>query len=323
MQELISVIVPVYNVSNYIVECLESLKNQSYKNLEIVLIDDGSTDRSGEICDKYAALDGRFKVIHQKNGGAANAKNAGLKIASGTYLAFVDSDDYLEIDAYEHMMMILKRYDADIVQCCYREIFTNQQKDCVVKGVEKFTAEEYLCRYTKDWSCGLLWDKLYKRKLFENIYFEEGHIIDDEFFTYQGVMNAKKIVHDSKVIYNYRQRKSSVTVSEKYRNRIVLDKLDYLEKRRNNVIGKYPNLQKVFDKHLFSMIIWLSKDPNLTIDAIDVMKKNIKKYKMSRNCCNLSLRQQLYLLYLRLCSGNYILKKREYEKTKDIKGYFE
>ena len=100
--ELISVIVPVYNVESYLEKCIESIQNQSYKSLEIILVNDGSTDSSGDICDKYAAHDKRIKVIHKKNGGLSSARNAGLEVANGDYIAFVDSDDYIEITMYEN-----------------------------------------------------------------------------------------------------------------------------------------------------------------------------------------------------------------------------
>lgn len=299
MSDLISVIVPVYNVEKYIEECLESLIKQTYQNLEIILIDDGSTDASGGLCDKYAALDSRIKVIHQKNGGAANAKNNGLKIATGDYLAFADSDDYVERDAYEHMLKLLKNEKADVVQCCYRDLFTDKSVDHIIDGKQSFTTEEYLGRYTVDWTCGLLWDKLYKRELFNNIFFEEGHIIDDEYFTYQGVMNAKKIIHDSKIVYNYRQRKSSVTGLQKNKNRMVFDKLDYLVKRRNKIASRFPNLTRTFDNHLFSMLIWLTDGEYVSIEIMEAIKTVLCKQWKNVFFCGLSFRQMMRLFKIR------------------------
>lgn len=293
MNDLISVIVPVYNVESYISICLESLINQTYQNLEIILIDDGSTDHSGIICDNYAANDSRIKVIHQKNGGAANAKNNGLKIATGRYLAFADSDDYVEKDAYEYMLNVLKREQADIIQCGYRDIYIDREVNHVINEIEKFTAEEYLRRYTIDWTCGLLWDKLYKRNLFKDIYFEEGHIIDDEYFTYQGVMNAKLIVHDSKIVYNYRKRKSSVTGMAKNRNRTILDKLDYLVKRRENIIKRFPELKKTFDNHFFSMLIWLTEDGYVSKETMNIIRSILCRNWYSMLFCGLRDRKSV------------------------------
>ena len=123
MNNIISVIIPVYNVEKYIVQCLESVLNQSYKELEVILIDDGSTDRSGEICDFYAKKDGRVRVIHQENGGAARAKNAGLRIATGKYLSFVDSDDYLANNAYGYMVEQIKKYQHKLSYEDFMEIY--------------------------------------------------------------------------------------------------------------------------------------------------------------------------------------------------------
>ena len=189
MKDVISVIVPVYNVAAYLPECLDSILSQDYDKLEVILIDDGSTDDSGAICDAYARRDGRIRVIHQKNGGAAAAKNAGLRAATGEYLSFADSDDFLEPGAYAYMLALLKENDADIVRCAFQNRFRTRTEQwlagedrCVMEG------KAFLVRFTTDWTCGLLWNKLYKRALFDGIFFEEGHKIDDEYFTYQGVI---------------------------------------------------------------------------------------------------------------------------------------
>ena len=125
----ISVIVPVYNVEPYLIECLESIINQTYRDLEIILIDDGSTDKSGDICEEYAKKDDRIIVIHQSNQGSASAKNAGLRKASGEYLAFVDSDDFLQEDAYEFMVRQLEEYHADIIQGYFRKVYQKNHRD--------------------------------------------------------------------------------------------------------------------------------------------------------------------------------------------------
>ena len=125
MNQTISVIVPVYNVSQYLPDCIENICAQTYSNLEIILIDDGSTDNSGILCDEYAKKDSRIKVIHQTNSGAASAKNAGLRAVTGEYLAFVDSDDYLELDAYEFMINKMQKHNVDIVRCGFQYVFVD------------------------------------------------------------------------------------------------------------------------------------------------------------------------------------------------------
>ena len=172
MKDVISVIVPVYNVAAYLPECLDSILSQDYDKLEVILIDDGSTDDSGAICDDYARRDSRIRVIHQKNGGAAAAKNAGLRAATGEYLSFADSDDFLEPGAYAYMLALLKENDADIVRCAFQNRFRTRTEQwlagedrCVMEG------KTFLVRFTTDWTCGLLWNKLYKRALFDGIFF--------------------------------------------------------------------------------------------------------------------------------------------------------
>lgn len=325
MEKLISVIVPIYNVEKYLSECIESILNQSYRYLEVILIDDGSTDQSGIICDKYSEHDSRVKVIHQKNGGAANAKNAGLMAATGIYLAFADGDDYLETDAFSYMVRLLEERNADVVQACFRKVYRDRQSNvCATKKVLEFSPENYMRRYTTDWTCGLLWDKLYKRKLYENIFFEEGHKIDDEFFTYQGIMRAKKIVYCPKVVYNYRQRKSSVMYAESSQQKIVLDKLEYLDKRRREVISNFPKLEQSFNEHYLNMLLSLSQDSYLTSKSIREIKKLLNEFFHERNSCQIPLGLKFELLKLKYSSEKKLLKSVVNDQKKfEIEDYFE
>lgn len=279
MADTISIIIPVYNVAAYLPQCLGSILSQDYPHLEIILIDDGSTDSSGEICDEYAAKDIRIVVIHQKNSGAAAAKNAGLQVATGEYLSFVDSDDFLEPDAYSHMLALLEQNGADVVQCAYRDVFTDKtinritnSEQCIMSG------EAYLARFTLDWTCALLWNKLYRRSLFDGIFFEEGHKIDDEYFTYQGIMNASRIVLDDRIVYNYRRRRSSVMLSPENQVQLLLDRIDYIGKRRKNILSRYPALRKAFDSHFLDAMVILSRDPAGTQESLEIIRKQLTAY---------------------------------------------
>ena len=325
MRDKISVVVPVYNVERYLLQCVDSIVNQSYRNLEIILIDDGSTDNSGKICDAYAEKDKRIRVIHQENGGAASAKNVGLRIASGEYLTFVDSDDFLEADAYSYMLSMIKEHHADVIQCSYRDVYLDKQIEQIVEeDLKVCRVEEYLKRYTYDWTCGLLWDKLYRRNLFSNIYFEEGHIIDDDFFTYQGIMNACKIVLSPQIVYNYRKRKSSVTADAKNRERIIMDQLDYLVKRRENISLRFPELKTTFDKHFIDVISWMARDAYSTKESIEAIKKIIKEYMNKNNHCLIDLRTRIDLYYIRWSGVSTLLrKKREKGAPHKVEQYFE
>lgn len=274
---MISVIIPVYNVEKYISQCLESVCNQIYDDLEIILIDDGSTDTSGEICDEYACKDDRIRVIHQENHGAAAAKNAGLRVATGTYLSFVDSDDYLEPGAYCHMMQLIQENRAEIVQCSYRDVFKDHTVEHSIKSAT-LNQIDFLALFTEDWTCALLWDKLYKRSIFDGIFFETGHKIDDEYFTYRGILNAKKVVRDNQIVYNYRKRASSVMYSPASAQRIIFDRIDYLSKRRKNVIDCFPQLRAAYDNHFLNMMIILGRDVNATEENLKAIRSCLKEY---------------------------------------------
>ena len=307
----ISIIVPVYNVRVYLPKCIDSILKQNYNQLEIILVDDGSTDGSGELCDKYTTKDSRVKVIHQRNGGAACARNAGLRIAKGEYLSFVDSDDFLVEGAYSYMIEQLEKYKADVIQCGFRNVYYNYSIDCVALDyITEFSRVDYLRRFTTDWTCGLLWDKLYRRKIFDGIEFEEGHKIDDEYFTYQGIMNAKRIIYSPEIIYNYRKRKSSVMLRTESQKKILLDKLDYLEKRRIKIVTEYPELKQDFDYHFLSMLVILSRNAAATEESIKVTQHMLKQYFSGDKHCRIDFTLRKQLFWLQYQSIDKILQKR-------------
>jgi glycosyltransferase involved in cell wall biosynthesis len=303
----ISVIIPVYNVEAYLPQCLDSVLSQSYSDLQVILIDDGSKDKSGTICDEYAARDSRIMVIHQKNAGAAAAKNAGLRVATGKYLSFVDSDDYLEPEAYAHMILQLEASKADVIQCAFCDVYPDKAVPHITQGEQtEFTCVRYLEQFTKDWTCGLLWDKLYVRSIFDGIFFEEGHKIDDEYFTYRGIMNARKVVRDNVVIYNYRKRRSSVMYSPESGKQIVKDRIDYLSKRRVNVINRFPELRRSFDRHFAEMMVILSHDPLATKESNALIKQQLCAYFKEKNhtSVDVHLWPALLKLWCGLAGGN-------------------
>lgn len=323
MEETISVIIPVYNVASYLEEALRSVMTQSYQALEILVINDGSTDDSGAICDRLAAEDSRIHVIHQKNGGAAAAKNAGLRTATGKYLAFVDSDDYLEPDAFQRMVEHLKQFNADVVQCAYRDLFTDRLIDRVSHDAPVvYSATAYLQRYTNDWTCCLLWDKLYTRSLFQGIYFEEGHIVDDEFFTYQGMLNARRIVCVPDIIYCYRKRRSSVTAKPEYRERIIMDKLDYLTQRRVNVVRRFPELKLTFDHHFLDMLLWLSAEPDVSASCVKRIKKMLMAYLSEPEHSAVDFGRMCLILRILATRTRTLLRRRRSAESADLDRYF-
>lgn len=279
MKDRISVIIPVYNVADYLPECLESVLNQGHRDLEVILINDGSKDESGAICDAYAARDSRIRVIHQKNAGAAAAKNAGLRIATGEYLSFVDSDDYLEPNVYGYMLSVLKTHGADAAQFSFRDVYRTRTEDHLLPGGrQELSSKEYLARFPKDWTCALLWNKLYKRSLYEGVFFEEGHKIDDEYFTYRGFLKPGKVVWDDRIIYNYRKRASSVMSSPESGQQRILDCLDAIAKRREAVRKVHPDMKKLLDETYLDAIWYLSENPGATEKTIRLQRKLLKEY---------------------------------------------
>ncbi len=276
---VISVIVPIYGVEKYLEECIRSIIGQTYANLEVILVDDGSPDRCGAICDRYAQMDDRIIAVHQKNGGAAAARNAGLRIATGEYIAFVDGDDYLEPDAYEKMVATIIDHDADIVQGKMKIVYVNGAE--LLNGHSEkacFSTVEYLIRFIEDWTCPLCPEKLFRRHVLSDIFFEEGHWIDDEFFTYRAVMNAGKIVCIPTVVYNYRQRASSVMNTRDTIEKKLDDIFEFLEKRCHDVAARFPELRSLYEGHYADYLLWLATSDMGTKKTIREIKKRLIRY---------------------------------------------
>lgn len=255
----ISVVIPVYNVEKYLSECLDSVVNQTYKNLQIILVDDGSTDFSGKICDVYAEKDNRITVVHQKNAGAGAAKNTGLELIDGDYFSIIDSDDYIELDMYEKMVNSLEKYNADIVQCLFRNVFVNDSFDrkYKIKGnyPKVLTSKRFLKEYLYDWKYAIFANKVFKSSLLKDIRFPVGRKIDDEFFTYKLVCNAKKVVNIDNILYNYRMRKTSV-MNENDTDRLIYDRIDCFIERYNYVSDIYPSLKKKYNLKLYDDLLY-------------------------------------------------------------------
>ena len=182
--DLISIIVPVYNVDKYLNRCINSILKQTYSNLEVLLIDDGSTDNSGLICDKYASKFNNIRVYHKKNGGISSARNYGLDRISNkaNYIAFVDSDDFLHPRMYEILYGDLIKYDCDIAVCNMDKTYSTIVNEYISENVLILNKEEYFENYFDDfYRSNVVWNKLYKRKCIEKLKFEEGKIYEDIF----------------------------------------------------------------------------------------------------------------------------------------------
>ena len=208
---LISVILPIYRVENYLDRCLESVTGQTYRNLEIILVDDGSPDRSGAICDAWAEKDSRIRVIHKVNAGAGAARNTGLDAATGEIISMIDSDDYLQIHMYEHLMSLMTE-DVDIAECdiCWTERDDLPMDDGSHARIRICDLEDAMRLHIRDEIfCQTPPNKLYRRNVIADIRFPEGNLIDDEYFTYKVIGNCRKLARSSACMYAYRQQPGS------------------------------------------------------------------------------------------------------------------
>lgn len=212
---MLSVIIPVYNVRAYLDECLCSVVNQSFRNMEIILIDDGSTDGSGDLCDKWVRKDKRIRVIHKNNGGLSSARNVGLEDSKGEYVTFVDSDDLIDNEMYDSMIRIFQqKKEVDIV-CCAIEQFDNnnyQRKASFLKSCnQEFTAVGYLREVLKHKIDNAVWNKIYKRDIIDPVRFEEGKINEDILFNVAILNRVNKLFYIKQPFYKYRIRQGSIT----------------------------------------------------------------------------------------------------------------
>jgi glycosyltransferase involved in cell wall biosynthesis len=210
---LISVIVPVYNAEKYLTKCIESILGQTYPNIELLLINDGSTDGSPAICDEYALKDKRVKVIHKKNEGVSSARNMGLELAQGDFISFVDADDWLERDAIERIVESIQKYDCDAVIFEYKVVDENNLKQhknhAHLQGV---MSAEKAVECTISPVSRFVWSKVLSRKILEGIKFDNSiHFGEDTLFACEALSNAKSVYYMAEPVYNYYQSSDSAT----------------------------------------------------------------------------------------------------------------
>lgn len=282
MQPLISVIVPIYNVENYLDRCVDSIINQTYKNLEIILVDDGSPDNCPKMCDDYAEKDSRVKVVHKKNGGLSDARNAGMEVATGEYVSFIDSDDYISLDFYETLLQTMIDNDSDIVECSVVKFYENGKFD-------EYSDDLKVTSYdTVDALDGLIsenpfkqhvWNKLYKSSVALDIPYAVGKLNEDEFWTYQVFGKAKKVTRINKTMYYYFQRNGSI-MGNSYNIR----RLDALEGKMNRQVyieKNFPTLATKAKVDLYGSCMFAYQSVLKFMSGKDKKKacKIIKEYK--------------------------------------------
>ena len=206
-ETLISVIVAVYNIEKYVERSVASILNQSYKNLEVILVDDGSTDGSGQICDRLARQDKRIRVIHKPNGGLADARNAGLVAAGGSLIGFVDGDDWIDINMYEKMTGALLEHHADVAVCRYRRVYKDHTEDDSVDRMVLFEEQEALQAYVEEQKeydiQNAAWNKLYRKELLNHLSFPVGKWYEDILFATTVLNRAGRCVYLDTACYNY------------------------------------------------------------------------------------------------------------------------
>lgn len=283
MNNLISIIVPVYRVEEFLARCVESILLQDYQNFELILVDDGSPDQCGTICDEYLRKDKRIKVIHKENGGLSDARNSGLAIAKGDFIAFVDSDDWIASDYLSCMLGVLNLTGADICECeILKTSHTYEETPTCKLDIKECDTEDAL----KELICDdvfhqYVWNKLYKRECIGNISFPIGKLNEDEFWTYRVFANANKIVKINKVLYYYFQREGSI-MGAKYNLRR-LDTLDAKMERQDYMDKHYPKLKSISKINLFATCIYNGQmtlkylegtERREAISKIDLIQKN-------------------------------------------------
>jgi len=299
-KDKISLIIPVYNVEKFLSRCVNSVIKQTYKNLEIFLVDDGSTDNSGNLCDKYAQKDKRIKVIHKKNGGLSDARNVAIDKITGSYITFIDSDDYVSKDYVEYLFNNLKNTNSDISTCLYQSFYEGEEATIKEEVGELIVCEkeEALKRlFYQTQTTTSAWGKLYKKKLFKGIRYPKGKICEDLDTTYKLFSKSNKVAIGTAKNYYYLIRKDSIINSNFSSKR-----MDALKFAKNMVVfisTYYPSLSLSARNRYFAEAIFIfmaipyKKDYYLERKKVfAVIKENRKEIIFDKNS----------RLFFRLCA---------------------
>ena len=274
---LISIIVPVYKVEKYIRKCLDSIINQTYTNLEIILVDDGSPDNCPQICDEYSKKDKRIKVVHQKNMGLSIARNNGIKLAIGDYIGFVDSDDYIENTMFEDLFKALVENDAQMSICNFKVITDKEQyiknnyPESKTYNQKEFLREILLDKNIQSYA----WNKLYEKDLFVDIKYPEGKKYEDIGTTFYLAEKCKKIQLIGKAEYNYINRKNSIVFN--FDEQTILDYTDIIMERYDYIYKKYEDLRKYNFYYLAKTLITAYNDTYRLKNISEKLRMQIKK----------------------------------------------
>ena len=289
--DLISIIVPIYKVEPYLNKCVQSIVDQTYRDLEIILVDDGSPDICPAICDAWAAKDSRIRVIHKENGGLSDARNAGLAIATGKYISFIDSDDSIAPTFIAELYDALSRTGADIAECGVSYVdeagaVLKHRPVSPEKELDRIDALRHLV--LEDGVYQTVWNKLYRREMIDGIPFEKGKYHEDDFWTYQVFDRMEKLVLVDKPLYNYLQRGGSI-IGVGYN----LKRLDGLEARclRMQYLQKYGELAALTRQYLILDCMWHYQSAKRHLQG-DEQARALKKIRETiKNCPPVALNQ--------------------------------
>ena len=302
-QPLISVIVPIYNVEDYLDRCVESIFNQTYRNLEIILVDDGSPDKCPQMCDIWAEKDSRIKVVHKENGGLSDARNAGMPFATGEIISFIDSDDWIEPNMFEIMLNRMIEDNSDIVSCGVKWVEEDGSlfRNVTVSRNEVLDSQSAMKELINDNKFKQhVWNKLYKYNLIKDIPFEKGKYHEDVFWSYQIVGQAKKISVITDSFYNYVQRSNSIMgvgFSAK--------RLDALDANRLRCEYMKKNFPELYDNALYVYIgschyqLQCAVRANQPEDIIDNIKNRTSYRKTGHPTRGITFKQKIwYYLFI-------------------------
>lgn len=314
-EPLISIIVPVYNVEKYLTCCIESIVGQTYKNLEILLMDDGSTDSSPEICDRYAAQDRRIRVIHKGNGGSADARNAGLDQATGEYILFIDSDDLIHPEMVGSLFDSINKKQAEIAMCGFMCVGENSIGSEIADKTsgerrlndETISVDTYWSRYYRhpDVVYIAVWNKLVRRDLYDTVRFKKGKVIDDEFVIHRLLSQCQKVSCIKENLYYYRKRTGSIMSSE-----YSIRHLDVVEARIERALFFYSSGQQYFAEKSVTYALSELLDAK---EKIDLTKyENRERFSELRKICHQAGKQivrshssfTFKIAYLTFCLGD-------------------
>lgn len=313
---LVSIIIPVYNIEKYIERCVESILEQSYTNLQILLINDGSKDRSGAICEKLKKRDSRIEVYHKVNGGLSDARNYGILHANGKYLSFIDGDDWIEKEYIEKLLLCVLKYNADFSQCQFQYAFDDRIEKLDVKQekIQVFSREQAIISFIESGPIGIsvvAWGKLYKREIFSKIKYQKGMVHEDVFTTCDIIFEAiNKVVIVDEPLYNYYQRIGSISNSnnvKRYCDRIIAQKhvLDRAEKEGKAcycIEAEY----MLFDS-IMNILVEIPNKLLSNVEFIRNIRTSCRKVKIkSLQKKNVKIRVLLYFIILKYCPEVYL-----------------